>query len=193
MMPEKVEKWPIDRLIPFAGNARTHSESQVGKVAASMKEFGFTSPILVDGKDGIIAGHCRLMAARKLGLAEVPVIVLDHLSDAQRRAYILADNKLALDAGWDSELLEAALIALSEDGFDLELTGFAPGELDLLSEEVSAELPSWGSAKATEQPRAKGDVLQVAEIVLSGPVTAEDAEKLRAEYYGRGIKVSFRG
>ncbi|MBF0098854.1 MAG: ParB N-terminal domain-containing protein, partial [Magnetococcales bacterium] len=104
-----MEIWPVDRLIPYAANARTHSDAQVDKVAASIKEFGFTSPILVDGKDGIIAGHCRLMAARKLGLEQVPVIILDHLSDAQRRAYILADNRLALDSGWDNDILAAEL------------------------------------------------------------------------------------
>ncbi|MBF0626110.1 MAG: site-specific DNA-methyltransferase [Magnetococcales bacterium] len=132
-MAKAIEVWPVERLIPYAANARTHSESQVAKVAASMKEFGFTSPILVDGKDGIIAGHCRLMAARKLGLTDVPVIVLDHLSDAQRRAYILADNKLALDAEWDNDLLAAELDRLREDGFELEVIGFSDEELgDLL-------------------------------------------------------------
>ncbi|MBF0625832.1 MAG: site-specific DNA-methyltransferase [Magnetococcales bacterium] len=132
-MAKAIEIWPVERLIPYAANARTHSEAQIAKVAASMKEFGFTSPILVDGKDGIIAGHCRLMAARKLGMAEVPVIVLDHLSDAQRRAYILADNKLAMDAGWDNDILSAELDRLREDGFELEVIGFSDEELgDLL-------------------------------------------------------------
>ncbi|MBF0461292.1 MAG: ParB N-terminal domain-containing protein, partial [Magnetococcales bacterium] len=118
-MASAIEVWPVDRLIPYAANARTHSDAQVAKVAASIKEFGFTSPILVDGKDGIIAGHCRLMAARKLGMEQVPVIILDYLSDAQRRAYVLADNKLALEAGWDNDILSAELDRLREGGFYL--------------------------------------------------------------------------
>jgi ParB-like chromosome segregation protein Spo0J len=128
-MANAIEVWPLDRLIPYAANARTHSDAQVAKVAASIKEFGFTSPILVDGQDGIIAGHCRLMAARKLGLEQVPVIILDHLSDAQRRAYILADNKLSLEAGWDNDILAAELDRLREDGYDLEVIGFSDEEL----------------------------------------------------------------
>ena len=97
--------WPLDRLAPYERNARTHSAEQVAQIAASIQEFGFTNPILVDGADGILAGHGRLAAAKDMGLAEVPVIVLDHLSPEQRRAYILADNKLALNAGWDIDLL----------------------------------------------------------------------------------------
>ncbi|MEO5355093.1 MAG: site-specific DNA-methyltransferase [Magnetococcus sp. XQGC-1] len=128
-MANAIEVWPVERLVPYSNNARTHSDAQVAKVAASVKEFGFTSPILVDGQDGIIAGHCRLMAARKLGLEQVPVIILDHLSDAQRRAYILADNKLALEAGWDNDILAAELDRLQEDGYDLEVIGFSDEEL----------------------------------------------------------------
>lgn len=101
---QTIEHWPLDRLRPYERNARTHSPEQVAKIAASITEFGFTNPILVDGADGIIAGHGRLMAARDLGLTEVPVIVLDHLTDAQRRAYILADNKLAELAGKQATL-----------------------------------------------------------------------------------------
>ncbi|HAT48872.1 MAG TPA: DNA methylase, partial [Alphaproteobacteria bacterium] len=109
------------------------SDAQIAQVAASMKEFGFTNPILVDGKSGIIAGHCRLMAARKLDLDQVPVIVLDHMTDAQRRAYILADNKLALESGWDNDILAAELERLRDDGFALDVIGFSDEELgDLL-------------------------------------------------------------
>ena len=100
-----VELWPIDRLIPYARNSRTHSDEQVAQVAASIVEFGWTNPILVGADGVIIAGHARLLAARKLGMAEVPVIVLDHLTESQRRACVLADNKLALNAGWDEEML----------------------------------------------------------------------------------------
>jgi DNA modification methylase len=119
----------VDRLIPFARNPRTHSEAQVAQIAASIAEFGFNNPILVDTKAGIIAGHGRFLAARKLGLAEVPVIVLDHLTDAQKRAYIIADNQLALNAGWDEELLQAELTALREEDFNLDLVGLEGEEL----------------------------------------------------------------
>ena len=132
-LAHRIELWPVDRLKPYDRNARTHSPEQVTKIAASLAEFGFTNPILVDSADGIIAGHGRLMAARELGLAEVPVIVLDHLTDAQRRAYVLADNKLAEMAGWDVDILRDEIAWLDHDdpalleaaGFtDEELTGF---------------------------------------------------------------------
>jgi DNA modification methylase len=127
-----IELWLIDRLIPFARNPRTHSDVQISQIAASIAEFGFNNPILVDTKAGIIAGHGRLLAARKLRLTEVPVIVLDHLSEAQKRAYIIADNQLALNAGWDEDLLRAELAALQEEDFNLDLIGFNPHELDTL-------------------------------------------------------------
>lgn len=120
---------PVDQLIPYVGNARTHSDAQVAQIAASIQEFGWTNPVLVDGQNGVIAGHGRLLAARKLKLPEVPVIELAHLTDAQRKAYILADNKLALNAGWDPATLGLELEALRADGFDLALTGFSDLEL----------------------------------------------------------------
>src|SRR6202163_2361181 len=125
-----VERWPIDRLIPYARNARTHTDEQVAQVAASIREFGWTNPILVAADGVIVAGHARLAAARKLRMTEVPVIVLDHLSDAQRRALVLADNRLALDAGWDEEMLRVELASLQEDGFDLDVVGFTDEELE---------------------------------------------------------------
>lgn len=131
-LAERIELWPAEKLLPYAKNARTHSDEQVEQIAASMREFGFTNPILVDNADGIIAGHGRLLAAKRLGLAQVPVIVLDHLTDAQRRAYILADNKLALNAGWDEEMLSEELKDLNSEGFDLSLIGFNADELDVL-------------------------------------------------------------
>jgi hypothetical protein len=121
---KRIEMWPLDRLVPYERNARTHSPEQVAQIAASIQEFGFTNPILVDGADGILAGHGRLAAAKDMGLAEVPVIVLDHLSAAQRRAYILADNQLSLNAGWDTELLQMEVAALNLADFDLSLLGF---------------------------------------------------------------------
>jgi len=114
----------IEELIPYARNARTHSDAQVAQVAASIKEFGWTNPVLIDGEKGIIAGHGRVLAARKLGMSEVPCIELSHLTKSQKRAYILADNKLAENAGWDMELLKIELGELGGDGFDLSLTGF---------------------------------------------------------------------
>src|SRR6202789_2714206 len=124
-----IELWPIERLIPYARNPRTHSDAQVAQIAASIAEFGFNNPILVDTKAGIIAGHGRLLAARKLQLAEVPVIVLDHLTEAQKRAYILADNQLALNAGWDDDLLRAELAALQDEDFNIRLVGFDDEDL----------------------------------------------------------------
>lgn len=138
-LPSALEVWPVERLKPYERNARTHDAAQVEKIAASITEFGFTNPILVDSADGIIAGHGRLMAAKRLGLAEVPVIVLDHLSDAQRRAYILADNRLALDAGWDEGLLAAELADLQAEGFDLGLTGFNDDEISGLLDQAGGE------------------------------------------------------
>src|SRR6056297_320148 len=123
---------PLADLIPYANNARTHSETQVARIAGSIREFGFNNPVLVDGANGIIAGHGRVLAARQLGLRAVPVIELGHLNDASRRAYILADNRLAEQAGWDRELLSLELGELSELGVDLEGLGFAGGELDEL-------------------------------------------------------------
>jgi DNA modification methylase len=123
---------PLGALIPYARNPRTHSDAQVAQIAASIREFGWTNPVLVDGENGIIAGHGRVMAARKLGLERVPVIELAQMSEAQKRAYVLADNRLALDAGWDDELLRLELADLSELGFDLGLIGFGEGEIERL-------------------------------------------------------------
>lgn len=131
-MDLRVESRPIEALIPYARNARTHSDAQVAQIAASIVEFGWTNPILVDGASGIIAGHGRLLAARQLGLATVPIIELAHLTLAQKRAYILADNRLAENAGWDEELLALELAELRDADFDLDLIGFSEEELDEL-------------------------------------------------------------
>ena len=128
----------VETLIPYARNPRTHSDAQVAKIAASIVEYGWTNPVLVDGDNGVIAGHGRLAAARKLGLDEVPVIELGHLTPAQKRAYVISDNRLALDAGWDEELLALELAELSEAGYDLALTGFDESEIDaLLADETT--------------------------------------------------------
>jgi DNA modification methylase len=123
------KKARLTELIPYARNARTHTDAQVAQIAASIREFGFTNPILVDGDRGVIAGHGRLLAARKLGMTEVPIIELSHLTPAQKRAYVLADNRLALSAGWDQDLLRIEFSALQSDGFDLNLTGFDLDEI----------------------------------------------------------------
>ena len=119
---ERFEKVPIDRLVPYARNARTHSKEQIAQLRASIREFGFLIPCLVDGKYNIIAGHGRVLAAREEGIAEVPCVFAEHLTDAQKRAYILADNRLALNAEWDEELLALEFGELKDLGFDLELT-----------------------------------------------------------------------
>src|SRR5438445_13157368 len=135
---QRIEQWLVDRLIPYARNPRTHSDAQIAQIAASIVEFGFNNPILVDSKAGIIAGHGRLLAARKLQLRQVPVIVLDHLTEAPKGAYILADNQLALTAGWDEELLRMELAALQEEDFNLNLTGFEDEELARLRADQDA-------------------------------------------------------
>ena len=137
----KIESLPIDRLIPYARNSRTHSDAQVAQVAASIREFGFTNPVLIDAEDGIIAGHGRVMAARKLGLEKVPCIRLAHLSETQKRAYIIADNKLALNSGWDEEMLALELAELREVDFDMQITGFDEAELGEF-DVVEAEMPT---------------------------------------------------
>ena len=131
MTPE-IRMVAVASLIPYARNARTHSDEQVAQIAASIAEFGFTNPILTDGERGVIAGHGRLAAARKLELTEVPVIELTHLSAIQKKAYILADNRIAANAGWDDELLGVELTELKDAGFDLELMGFGDEELERL-------------------------------------------------------------
>ncbi len=136
--PHRIER--TDALIPYERNPRTHSDAQVAKIAASITAFGFTNPVLVDGERGIIAGHGRVRAAQLLGLAEVPVIELSHLSPAQRQAYVMADNRLALDSGWDDELLRLELGELRTLEFDLPVIGFGDDELTKLFGEADPPL-----------------------------------------------------
>ena len=134
---DKVERWPINKLVPYARNARTHSDEQVGQIAASIKEWGWTTPILVDETGSIIAGHGRTLAAQRLQMTEVPVMVAKGWSEAKKRAYVLADNKLALNAGWDNEMLALELGEIGDLGFDLDLTGFTADEIAaLMPEEI---------------------------------------------------------
>ena len=131
----KIQEFDIEKLIPYARNSRTHSDDQVAQIAASIKEFGWTNPILVDGEAGIIAGHGRLAAARKLGLKKIPVIELSHLTPTQKKALIIADNKLALNAGWDSDMLALEFEELNIEGFDLDLLGFDESEINKLNQD----------------------------------------------------------
>ena len=152
-MPQDVERWPLHRLVPYARNARTHSDEQIAEIAASIAEFGFTNPILVDSDGGVIAGHGRLLAARKLGLTEVPVIVLHHLTPLQRRAYVLADNRLAVNAGWNDEVLKEELAAIESDGFDLGLLGFSDSELQgILPQEAPESTEPEAEEEVPEEP-----------------------------------------
>lgn len=133
----QIELLLVSSLIPYARNSRTHSEEQVTQIAASIREFGFTNPVLIDSSGTIIAGHGRVMAAKKVGLSEVPCLRLQHLSPSQIRAYVIADNKLALNAGWDDEMLKVELLTLQEEGFNTDLTGFSDDELNaLLNSEI---------------------------------------------------------
>lgn len=181
----KIEQWPLERLLPYARNARTHSEEQVAQIAASIAEFGFTNPILA-GSDGVIvAGHGRLAAARKLGLSVVPVVVLDHLSPTQRRALVIADNRIAENAGWDEAMLRVELAALQDEEFDLALTGFDADALAELmaGDETDAEGQGDDDAvpEVAETPVSRpGDVWQLGEHrLLCGDAThAESYERL---------------
>jgi ParB-like chromosome segregation protein Spo0J len=125
----KITYRPLKELIPYARNARTHSDSQVAQIAASIKEFGWTQPILLDGKNGIIAGHGRFEAAFKLAMHEVPTIDLAHLTETQKRAYVIADNKISLNSGWDEQMLALEIGDLKDAGFDIDLLAFDPSEL----------------------------------------------------------------
>lgn len=163
----QVELWPIGRLLPYAANARTHSDEQVGQIAGSIAEFGFNVPCLVDDRGVLIAGHGRLLAARRLGLQQVPVIRLGHLTDAQARAFRLADNRIALNAGWDDELLSTELERLKEEGVALDLLGFAEDELDRLLDGLDAGGASEEEDEVPEPPAEA--VTRPGDLWLLGP------------------------
>jgi DNA modification methylase len=176
---------PVDSLLPYVRNARTHAEEQVAQVAGSIMEFGWTNPILVGGDGVIIAGHARLLAARKLGIAEVPVIVLDHLTETQRRALVLADNKLALNAGWDEDMLRVELESLKDDNFNLDIVGFTDEELNVLlvdPEQTNSGLTDDDAAPAAQETAitVPGDIwVMGAHRLLCGDATVlADVEKV---------------
>jgi len=179
----QIEQIEVSKLIPYAKNSRTHNDAQVAQIAASIKEFGWTNPILVDGDKGIIAGHGRLMAARKLGLDKVPVIELKDMTETQKKAYIIADNQLALNSGWDTSLLSLELEELQDEGFDLELLGFDDKELDKLLEPeiVEGNTDEDAVPEVPEEPKTKlGDIYILGNHrLMCGDSTSIDAvEKL---------------
>lgn len=156
VMANKIELWPVERLRPYERNARVHEEAQLAQLAASIQQFGFTAPILVDSDDGILAGHGRLTAARLAGMTVVPVVVLDHLNDAQRRAYVLADNKLAENAGWDDARLAEELGDLLREDWDLGALGFSEDELRRLWADLDfGEFEQLSQPQAPETERAE--------------------------------------
>ena len=194
-MARRIEFWPVDRLVPYAKNARTHSAEQVSQIAASIAEFGFNAPILVDSESGVIAGHGRLLAARKLGLVDVPVIVLDHMTATQKRAFVIADNRLTELGGWNDELLAAELAALEADGFEIGVTGFSDHDLAALLAEVATEnAPAEGSEGAVPEAPAVA-VTQPGDLWTVGPHRllcgdCRDAAVVNALFGGRKAAVA---
>jgi DNA modification methylase len=184
MLGAKEIKWQsVDKLIPYAKNARTHSDEQVAQIAGSIKEFGFNNPVLVDKEGSIIAGHGRLMAARKLGMDKVPVVELEHLTEAQRKAYVLADNRIALNSGWDTSMLSLELQDLKDD-IDLSLLGFDPDELDALLnpiEETEGLTDEDAVPETPVEPKTKlGDIYILGNhrLMCGDSTSVDDVEKL---------------
>lgn len=180
---ESVEHWSLQRLIPYAKNARTHDDTQVSQIAGSIAEFGFVNPILVGDDNVIIAGHGRLMAAQQLGLDTVPVIVLNHLTEAQRRALVIADNKIAENAGWNDELLKLELEELGDLGFDLDVIGFSDEELDELlgNDEQPGESDEDEIPEVEDEPVSRhGDVWILGDhrLLCGDSTSKQDLEKL---------------
>src|SRR5579863_9598524 len=162
----QIEPWAVERLVVFAANARTHTRDQIAQIAASIVEFGFVNPILVTDNGVIIAGHARLLAAKQLGMTQVPVIILTHLSEIQRRALVIADNQLALNAGWDEEMLRRELVSLQNEDFSLELIGFEDAELTRI---LAGEDPVAGSGDEDAVPAvAETAITRAGELWILG-------------------------
>jgi ParB-like chromosome segregation protein Spo0J len=171
----EIELASTQDLVPYARNARTHSDTQISQIAASIKEFGWTNPILIDGENGVIAGHGRLLAAQKLGLAEVPVIQLNGLTETKKRAYILADNKIAINSGWDTEMLGLELKELGSE-IDLTLAGFSSGEIDsMLEDGWDSDIDALNSTEANLDGIRERIVIQ-----LDGTFVEEVTNKIKA-------------
>jgi hypothetical protein len=179
----KIEWRSVETLIPYAKNARTHSDEQVAQIAGSIKEFGFNNPVLVDKENSVIAGHGRLMAARKLGMDKVPVVKLEHLTESQRKAYVLADNRIALNSGWDTSMLSLELQDLKDD-IDLSLLGFDPDELDALLnpvEETEGLTDEDAVPDVPDEPKTKlGDIYILGNhrLMCGDSTNITDVEKL---------------
>lgn len=179
-MTLKIVYKDIDSLIPYVNNARTHSDEQILQVASSIKEFGFTNPILIDEEGGIIAGHGRLMAAKKLNLTEVPTITLTNLTEAQKKAYVIADNKLALNADWDINLLKIEFNRLEDMNFDLSLTGFDDFELKQFEDDID---------DIDEMEQNVGDAVDETKYLL---LVEYDSERQLEEAFNEAQKKGFK-
>ena len=176
----RYENVEINKLIPYEFNARTHSEEQVEKIAKSIEEFGFINPVLIDGEYGIIAGHGRILGAKKLGMKEVPCLFVEDLTEAQKKAYILADNKLALDAGWDDEILKQELKVLNDMNFDISLTGFDADDFNFEQDDIEF-LEDGYTPELPEEPKSKrGQIYQLGNhrLMVGDSTSQEDVEKL---------------
>ena len=173
----------IEKLVPYVNNARTHSQDQINKLRSSIREFGFINPVIIDKDYGVIAGHGRIMAAEEEGIKEVPCVFADHLNEAQKKAYILADNRMALDAGWDEELLRVEIESLEDYGFNVELTGFSPDELSSLFDlGVEAEEDDFDVEEELKKPTFSktGDIWTLGshKVICSDSTQWETFEKL---------------
>lgn len=185
-MAERIEIWEIDRLRPYDRNPRTHSPDQIQRLSALMVEFGFTSPILVDDADGIVAGHGRLAAARNLKMDKVPVIILTGLTEAQKRAYVIADNKIAMDAGWDDRILQEELEALEADGYNLDMTGFSDTELANLLGDAGGTAGFIGGEGLQDGVARENNNMDV----IRGGKDTPESPKAMAGFWFRDIQVS---
>ena len=195
----QIESRPVEQLIPYVRNARTHSEDQIAQIAASIAEFGFVNPVLIGADDVIVAGHGRVLAAKRLGLAEVPVIVLDHLSEAQRRALVIADNRIAENAGWDEAMLRAELAALREDEFDLDVLGFSDADLLRILDSIDGAALGGKDADETGTPPARSSASEPSAICMEArkhgvaPVLRRDTPSATSEPTGTRPKSSACG
>ena len=169
-MAQKIELWNLERLIPYEKNAREHSTEQIAQIAASIVEFGFLNPILVDSNDGIVAGHGRLSAAKELALDVVPVVVLDHLTENQKKAYVLVDNKLAENATWNEDLLAEEIIKLNLQDFDLNILGWTDEELEALQQD--------GWASDIDDPASDGEHMDAIKARIVVELDAENKDKV---------------
>lgn len=178
----QIEYRKTNDLLPYARNARTHSPEQVAQIAASIKEFGFNSPVAIDSDNMILCGHGRVLAAQKLGISEVPTVCLSHLSPTQKKAYILADNKIALNAGWDNDMLKVELEELQSENFNLELTGFSADEFNaMLGEEIGEVKEDDFDTTPSEKPKSRlGDlyILGKHRLLCGDSTKIEDVERL---------------